>query len=281
MDNYKEIYQSYMSHFFEECTELLIYNENDFNNSFNLYKQTIEQHFNNYIAYKELPSGKVVAMDGVLVVPIDKKEFKHNKKCKLKKHTIYHVCVRKCISDEIGFQKENQYLLVKLLKKKVKDTALEEAAMKALLPVILHVDGIGDFEWKRYRTCSSFDGKISWCGQMVDVELESDGPGTKTANRAIAVLHRIYPMQHELTQEVFHKCAENLAGNDGLIETWQKKLPYITKEEFLKKLSVSLIYIFQDGSVDIEIGLDEMFAEHAMNVEITPEGEIVVNGLIG
>lgn len=281
MGEYKNTYDDYMSHFSDECEEFLIYNENDFNKSFNLYKGTIEQHFNNYIAYRKLPSGEAVAMDGVLVVPIDKHEFKANKKCKLKKHTIYHVCVRKCISDEMGFQKENRYLLVKILKKKVKDTPLEDTAKKALLPVTLHVDGIGDFEWKRYRTASSFDGRINWCGEIIDVELESDGPGIKTANRAAAVLQKIYPMQHELTQEIFQKCAKHLMRNDGLIETWEEETPYISKEEFFKRLSVISIHVWQDGSWDIDISLDEMFAEHAMNVEITPEGEIVTNGLFG
>lgn len=281
MDEYKKIYDDYMAHFSDECIELLIYNENNFNKSFNLYKGTIEQHLNNYIAYKELPSGESVAMDGVLVVPIDKKEFKHNKKYKLKRHTIYHVLVRKCISDEIGFCCENRYLLVKILEKKVKNPALEETAQKALLPITLHVDGIGDFEWKRYRTCSSFVGQINWCGQITDINLESDGSGTKTANRALAVLQKIYASQKELTKEVFHKCAEHLVLKDGLIETWNNETPFITKEEFLGRLSMCYIDICQDGSMSFEIGMDELFAEHAMEVEMTPEGKIVVEEFCG
>ncbi|MBR6617005.1 MAG: DUF2262 domain-containing protein [Oscillospiraceae bacterium] len=281
MDEYKKIYDDYMAHFSDECIELLIYNENDFNKNCNFYKGTIDQHLNNYIAYKELPTGKSVAMDGMLVVPIDKKEFKCNQKCKLKNHTIYHVLVRKCLSDEIGFSSENHYLLVKILKKKVRDSALEETAKNALLPITLHVDGIGEFEWKRYRTCSSFNGQIQWCEELIGVELESDGPGTKTANRALAVLQKIYARQKELTESVFCKCAEDVARDDGMIETWQEEASFITKEEFLERISVGFIHIWQDGSMHFTIEADGIFTDHALEVEVTPAGEIVAEGFSG
>lgn len=83
--DYEVIYNDYMSHFSKECMELLIYNERDFNKSCNFYKELIEQHFNNYIAYIDVATGELVSDFGMLVVPVDKKKAKAQQKMQAEK----------------------------------------------------------------------------------------------------------------------------------------------------------------------------------------------------
>lgn len=283
--DYEVIYNDYMSHFSKECMELLIYNERDFNKSCNFYKELIEQHFNNYIAYIDVATGELVSDFGMLVVPVDKKKLKHNKKCKLKRKTIYRVLVKKCISDEFLFKSKNRYMLVKILEKNVKNDEMESAAREALAPFTMYVEGIGALEWGHYRGFCDFQGDIKWCSESdtIEVQLESDEENNKTADKAVAILKQLVDRQYEWNECFLEAVAEHCTEADGQIHTWEGEEgdTVIDRARFKERLSIGYIHIARDGELSIDVELDDMFTDHAMTLTAYIDGRIEVDGLIG
>ena len=78
--------------------------------------------------------------------------------------------------------------------------------------------------------------------------------------------------------------AEELSGDDGLIETWEGKTEgdvKLTKEEFVKRLDITDLWLKHDGSGSVMVSLDEMFTDHAYAVDINADGSFEAQGLMG
>jgi len=55
----------------------------------------------------------------------------------------------------------------------------------------------------------------------------------------------------------------------------------ISKEEFIKRISISYISISLDGMTTVYIDLDDMYTDHCYWIDILPDGEMSSHGLLG
>ena len=83
---------------------------------------------------------------------------------------------------------------------------------------------------------------------------------------------------------MFETVLNDLVDEDGMITTWEGESEgdvRLTKDECKKRLSIISISLSSDGSGSVLVDLDEMFTDHAYNVDICSDGTYKAHGLIG
>ncbi len=62
--------------------------------------------------------------------------------------------------------------------------------------------------------------------------------------------------------------SEDFCDKDGMIETWEENgeqdCQQITRSEFERRISIGFVYVYTDGSLDIDYDLDGMFTDHGL-----------------
>ena len=65
-----------------------------------------------------------------------------------------------------------------------------------------------------------------------------------------------------------------------MVETWDEDTGTITRDEMLKRLTLEFLSFEKDG-IDIMVGLDDLFTDHAFSLYMNTDGSITLNGLWG
>ena len=65
-----------------------------------------------------------------------------------------------------------------------------------------------------------------------------------------------------------------------MVETWDDETGTIPKEELIRRLTLEFLSFEAEG-IDIMIGLDELFTDHAFSLYKKADGRIIINGLWG
>ncbi len=277
---YEEIYKEYNSQFSEECVELLVYNEH-MSYGFPIFQGIIEEHWSAFLACIDVASGRVIKEFGTLTWPVDKKKYKKNRKIKLKDNTIYRVRIKKRLLRKWYFNgkliettdcasnkhRVDEYMLVDILDKKIKNKELEEAAALAKQPFVIHTEELGDFAMQRAGGYVEFSGQIMWMGEKCEVTLCPDAANTRTIDKSIEALNILASSMDEWDRKVKDFAADELAEDDGMIYiyTWESEegTP-VSKEEFKRRISLEHINIETSGDFcfSYEYRSDEMVTEH-------------------
>ena len=90
--------------------------------------------------------------------------------------------------------------------------------------------------------------------------------------------------KNDFTSKVFTAIADHLADENGMIETWEGESQgdvHITRDELIKRLSLTFIYIDVNGSGSVLVNLDGMFTDHSYEVYFGADGTFEANGLMG
>ena len=163
----------------------------------------------------------------------------------LKGMEIYHVKVNKYVEKELlPYQTKimnNRYLLLKILKKGVKNKELEAIKDSYLKPVVINNE-IGEFTLK--RRFSWYEGKINWLNNECTILLNTDEDDEVTANIALNTLNTLYSNQQHWDKIIKEFAAKELifACND-----WAKdediNAKEITKEEFINRIVINKLTI--------------------------------------
>lgn len=154
--------------------------------------------------------------------------------------------------------------------------------------IVIH-DQLGDFSIDPVLD-DKFDGHIKWCDEEnCGVYLEKD-PGTEaTAVKTLEILHRLCENMQDWEQRLKEYSADNSDINDeGMIEIWgggygeNEEEPHaITKEEYMKRISICFIDISIDGELFFMYDLDGMFTDHSEAICANISGEIYESKLWG
>ncbi len=288
--SYEEIYKEYNSQFSEECIELLVYNEH-MSYGFRIFEGTIEEHWSSFLACIDVASGRVIKDFGILTWPVDKKKYRKNKKVRLKDNTIYRVRVKKrclwklylngkiiktidCDSDVC---RVDEYMLVDILEKKLRNEELEAAAALAKQPVVIHTEDLGDFTMQRSGVRVEFSGRIMWMGEECEVTLCPDAVNAvRTMDKSLEMLKVLVSSMDQWDRKIKDFAADEMAEDDGMIYTWEGdegETP-VSKEEFKRRLSDGSIYVEPSGDFCFSFELDEMFTDHSMSVKGNISGKM-------
>lgn len=273
--------QRLLSSYTGDPVELLFYNiENvDMSKSKYVAGRGVSAESAYFSAIIEEGSDKPIRRDGGVLIPVDDRDFAKNKGIKLKAGKIYRVKARQIDQKDLKV-----YALEEVLEKEVDNKELEELGKKALEPVQYVVDGIGDFTISREKQALLARGIIvhenAGVKNEISVNMECDIDDPTRADKSAVMLRMIFDDNGATERKIFAAVTDDVADEDGKIEIWDDEGSTLSKEEFMKRLSIGLINI-DDSGAEIFINLDEMFTDHDYTAFIDAEGNIRVGGLIG
>ena len=232
-----------------------------------------------YSAVIDTPGGEPKMVGRCMAVPFNDRDFAENRNLKFKAGTVYRV---------LALQDKNNpsaMVLDRLLESGIRDEALERAGKEALERAVWTVEGFGDFDivWdkismKAYNENIRPDPAAE--GSGVSVYLQCDPDNCHRAVRATEAFLRFQADRESLERQIFQAVADDLSDEDGMVETWDDETGTITREELIKRLSLELLS-FEDGGIDILVGLDDLFTDHAYSLWMNKDGSISINGLWG
>lgn len=151
-------------------------------------------------------------------------------------------------------------------------------------PIVI-TNELGSFTY--YEKSGQFDGSVEWCGNMVDVFLEPDEGEELTINASMEYLRKSLAQAQEWEQKLKAYSADEMAESDGLILIWgspeqlQDDVPPITKEEYIKRMSLGFFQVYANGELYFDYNLDDMFTDHGMGIQANISGEILSAALEG
>jgi hypothetical protein len=117
-------------------------------------------------------------------------------------------------------------------------------------------------------------------GSGAVVCLQCDPDNCHTAYRATEAFLKVCADREAFVKKVFEAVAGDLSDKEGMADTWDDEAGTITKEELMQRLSLELLS-FEDGGIDILLGLDDLFTDHAYLLWMNEDGSFTVNGLWG
>ena len=214
-----------------------------------------------------------------LAVPFNDREFAENRKLKLKAGSVCRIRVYRDKKDPEAL------VLDRLLEAGIRNEALTRAGEEALRPVKWPVEGFGDFDivWDRIsmKACRE---DVRWDPadekSSVSVYLACDPDNCHTASKTTLDFLRVCKDRKAFEEEIFLAAAESLSDEEGMVETWDDETGTIPKEELIPRLTLEFLSFEAEG-IDIMIGLDELFTDHAFSLYKKADGRIIINGLWG
>lgn len=146
---------------------------------------------------------------------------------------------------------------------------------------------LGTFVLRHPGKDKAYKGTISWLDTEAIVNLELDNNETLTADVALENLRKIAVKAAEWDRKIRQYAAEDMADSDGMIEIWgnsddaDSDFSYITKEEFISRISIGFIYIYMNGEIFFDYDLDGMFTDHGLGIDANISGEILSSQIWG
>ena len=278
---YEIVKQRMLGRYTGDPVELLFYNiENvDMSKVKNIPGLGMSSESAYFSAIKEEGSDKPVIADGGVRIPVDDRDFAKNRGIRLKAGKIYRVRARQIEQEDLKV-----FTLEELLEKDVEDKELAELGRKALEPVSYVVDGIGEFTISRENQSLLARGIIGRdntdAESEITVIMECDHDDPTRADKSAGLLRKIFDDIDATEHKIFAAIAEDIAGEDGNIEIWDDEGSSISKEDFMKRLSIGVINI--DGSeAELIISLDDMFTDHVYSAYMDYDGNVRAGSLMG
>lgn len=145
-------------------------------------------------------------------------------------------------------------------------------------PVMLH-DAYGDFILDEYSW--EYECDLNWCGDECTVWLAADDGESKTADQSLEIFHKLYNDAEEWDKKVKEYSAKRFENTDGMIEVWGSSEKFgdcfvpVTRETYLRRLKMSIIFIDESGEISFTLNADEMFPDHEIEVVANRSGEML------
>lgn len=220
------------------------------------------------MAYR-MPGTTVIASVNLKTNEIDRHPFflhwiEKESKLKLKYNFealgIYHIRARK---SKIS---ENSYMLVNVVKK-VQNQWLEEVKEEYKKPVIVTYK---ETEFTLNRRYNQFEGKLNYLGEKIDVFLHVSEENIAVKNH-IRKLDDIYDNLLTFDSKVREYAAEELL--EAAYDWMNDDMNEISKEEFMKRIGMPIIDIYNDGSMSLMYDSDGMFTDHVITIGVNANGD--------
>lgn len=140
-------------------------------------------------------------------------------------------------------------------------------------------DSLGTFILTDSGRKNSYCGEVELLGISVSVYLETDGNDEKTAFASLQSLRAFVKNAAGWDAEIKRFAADEFAGRDGTIEIWgdcdgNNEGEIISKDEFMRRISMNFIQFYKDGSLFFDYDLDDMFTDHGLGIHANISGSI-------
>lgn len=154
-------------------------------------------------------------------------------------------------------------------------------------PLVIN-DELGTFTNKNPGKDNFYSGEINMLGKNVSVDLKCDSADSATADIALENFRRFAESADEWDKKIRNYIADYMSDEDGTVEIWgddedsdEDDVSQITREEFLRRISIGFIIIYPNGDLFIDYNMDGMFSNHGMGISADISGEILSCGLWG
>jgi len=192
------------------------------------------------------------------------------------RYGIYKVRARKHLTDE------GQYLLVKILRRRVHHPELDALSEQFKKPVFLETP-LGTFTLD--RSFSWFERCIDLCNGKSEIYLETDTDDGDTAEKSLAVFSKICGKLDEFERNIRFAAADELLenANDWAADSCEdgEDPEEITRESFAERIGIESISIDPDGEITVFYDDDDMFWGHSIVVTADAAGNVSDATLMG
>ena len=188
-------------------------------------------------------------------------KWKDNHNFTFEKNTIY--LIRGIATIKANQEIESMpkhFKLKKVVEKNATNGLLEEYLKMINVPIIKNDNDFGDFVFN--RKYNWFEGRIDWLGKTCNIYLKVSEEG-EDFNTCLDYFKKIYSNLKQFNNEIIE-----YVSNELLLTaiSWNKTKNTISKEEFVKQLSIESIKIFKDGDFDIYYTCGNIFLGHVINI---------------
>ncbi len=200
----------------------------------------------------------------------------------LKGMTMYRVRVREggvdtVVGNKVLPKTGKRYLLLKVLKKKVRCEQLEPFREAYLKPTEIYDEAVGKFVLN--RDMQWFEGDIDWLGGRCNVMLELDGDGLETAEKARKVLSQITDDIQVWDEKLRSFSAQCLLET---VNEWQDEdADVITQAQFMERLKICDLCVGANGQLTVDFDDDNMFFGHVVEVSAHISGKMNDADIVG
>lgn len=210
-----------------------------------------------------------------------------------KQYQICHIQARKCIPIPLKpYMRKtvnNCYMVVKVLEKNASEPRLDAVKEHVMQPVSIVDDALGTFVLN--RQFSWFEGTVDWLGEQCQIYLRTDEEDGETAENAFAHLKKLTENRKEWDDRFRLFAAEDLwelanewyeCDDEELDEEDEDAdIIYITKEQFFDRISIISITVYPSGRLTLYYDADEMFTDHAIEIDADVNGNMKRADIVG
>ena len=246
-----------------------------------------------FIASVNTQTGEFSRETGRLEWMIKKKKLQIGWGYNFKQYQICHIRARKSIpiplEPYMRKSLNNCYMVVEVVEKNVSESRLDAVREHVIQPVSIEDDILGTFALD--RQFSWFEGTIDWLGTACHVSLRTDEEDGETAAKAYSHLKKLYENLREWDEKFrlfaageLWELANDWYGCDD--ENWDEDDEdadeiHITKEQFFHRISIESISIYPSGNFTLYYDADDMFTDHAIEIEADLNGEMKSADIVG
>ena len=223
-----------------------------------------------FLAYLDMETNVVRKGDGRIVWPITDKVLKKKSSSYpyyFKQGIVYRLRVRafkdRNVTEGRNPSYYNCFLVVKVLKKRVRCDELTAIFAEYLKPVVLHDHGMGDFTLN--KNLSVFEGEVEWMGRQISVYLDVEKDNEDSWAAALEHLRTLHQQQQERDDRFRRFAADELTdlANDWLGDEEETE---ITNEVFARRIMLMELSVDADGNYSAYHDDDNMFYGHSVTV---------------
>lgn len=137
-------------------------------------------------------------------------------------------------------------------------------------------------------------GEVDWQGSEYSITawVECDNRETFSADKGFVRLSEVLADSADwnarLKKYALGFAVENYGLDNGLIEIWGSWDPEsddeaepVTQEEFASRISLASVTVQENGDLEFDIDLDDMFTDHCLMVHADTNGNLSDSGLAG
>lgn len=211
-----------------------------------------------------------------------KKRFGFKYGFRFKSGKIYRVLVREHISNNSDRNKDyRNYYLEQVLPLKCSKNIFEEPPVRPSknkiedsAPVVLRNE-FGEFNLN--RKYYQFEGRIDYLGEKCQIYLETK-EREDIAEIQLKKLGEIYNDVPNWDLKIKKYASQELLK---LANDWREDEKEINEENFIERISMQSITIYENGAVEVMLDGDNMFTDHSIMIDIDEHGNFTGVDIVG
>ena len=226
-----------------------------------------------FLAYVDCETGELHKEEGRIEFPVMDKE---EPPFQFKDETIYKLRVREKLPEEIPegvLPSKNYFLVVDILEEDAVCPELEEMLIEYRKPVVLQDDILGELTYD--KQLKSFEGNASWLRGKIHISLHVDKDNKAGITKAKKALKTMVLEQEKWDVDLRGFAAKELTPLACEWTESEEEAALITEDSFVKRISLSLIWVSSGASFTACFDDDDLFFGHSITVCGSPKKGLV------